>query len=202
MESNDYTGQQTEFQKNVGGIEAFIRQDLVLGDKVKVLGITENTFSNPYLLLEGQISADKGAFGEVVARDKLRLIQSWKRLSLKPVAKMTDILGALNLGSNLFSPQDRNKKLILFSDMRHYTHEIDLESPKLINIEMEIKRVAEKGFMAPLNGVKIWCLGVHSAGKTLNYWRSLNTFWTEYFRQSKASDLIAFSMERRVLKYE
>ena len=202
MESNDYAGLQTEFQKNVAGIETFIRGDLVPGDKVKVLGITENSFSNPYLLLEGQVSANKGAFGEVVARDKLRLVQTWKKLSLKPVAKMTDVFGALNLGSNLFSPQDRNKKLILFSDMRHYTREIDLESPKTIDIEAGMKQVAGNGFTAPLAGVKVWCLGVHSAGKTPDYWRSLKAFWTEYFRQSKAFDPIAFSMERRILNYE
>ena len=202
MESNDYTGQQTEFQKNVWGIEAFIRRDMMPGDKVKVLGITESSFSSPYLLLEGQVSANKGTFGEVVARDKLKLVQTWKKLSLKPVAKMTDVFGALNLGSNLFNPQDRNKKLILFSDMRHYTREIDLESPKVIDIEAGMKQVAGNGFTAPLAGVKVWCLGVHSAGKTPDYWRSLKAFWTEYFRQSKASDPIAFSMERRIVNYE
>ena len=202
MESSDYKGQQTEFQKNVGGIEAFFRQDMMPGDKVKVLGITESSFSNPYLLLEGQISANKGSFGEIVARDKLRLVQTWKKLSLKPVAKMTDVFGALNLGSNLFSPQDRNKKLILFSDMRHYTREIDLESPKVIDMEAGMKQVVENGFTAPLAGVKVWCVGVHSAGKTPDYWRSLKAFWREYFRQSKAFEPIVFSMERRVLNYE
>jgi len=202
MESNDYAGRQTEFQKNVKGIEALIRNDLMPGEKLKVLGITECSFSNPYFLLEGQVSTNKGAFGEIIARDKLTLVQAWKKLNLKPTAKMTDIFGAINLGSNLFNPRDRNKKLILFSDMRHYTRELDLESPSVINKDIEIKRAVEKGCLAPLPDVRIWCLGVHSAGKAPTYWRSLNAFWVEYFRQSKASDPIVISMERRILKHE
>ena len=202
MESNDYTNKQTEFQKNVNGIESFIGNYLMPGGKLRVLGITENSFSNPYLLLEGQVSTNKGAFGEVVARDKLNLVQAWKKLNLKPIAKMTDIFGALNLGSNLFNHRERKKQLILFSDMRHYTREIDLETPGVINKDSEIKRVTEKGCLAPLPDVKIWCLGVHSAGKEPIYWRSLNAFWVEYFRQAKASDPIVFSMERRLLKNE
>ena len=202
MESNDYTNQQTEFQKNVNGIESFIRNDLMPGEKLRVLGIIENSFSNPYLLMEGQVSTNKGAFGEVVARDKLNLVQAWKKLHLKPMAKMTDIFGALSLGSNLFNHRERKKQLILFSDMRHYTREMDLETPSVINKDSEIKRVIEKGYLAPLPDVKIWCLGVHGAGKEPTYWRSLSVFWMEYFRQAKASDPIVFSMERRLLKNE
>jgi len=115
---------------------------------------------------------------------------------------MTDIFGALNLSSNLFAKYDRNKKLILFSDMRQYAHDVDLETPKVINVDAALKQVAVKGFIAQLEGVKVWCLGVHSAGKTPAYWKSLKEFWIGYFNQSKASEPIVFSMERRVLNYE
>ena len=202
MESSDYEGRQTAFEKNVEGVAGFLRDNLMPGDKVKVLGITENSFSHPYFILEGQVSTNKGAFGEVVARDKLRLLQTWRNLKLRPVAKITDIFGALNLASSLFNPLDKNKKLILFSDMRHCTDSLDLETPQEINVETRIRQVSERHLVAPLSDVKIWCLGVHSAGKTPHYWRSLNAFWTEYFRKSKASEPIVFSIERGVLKYE
>lgn len=201
-ESTDYSNQQTEFQKNGIGIGTFIQNNLMPGDTLKVVGITESSFTKPYILLEGRVSFNKGSFGEVVARDKLRLLQTWQKLNLKPSAMMSDILGSLNFASNLFQSQDQQKKLIIFSDMRHYTRELDLESPKVINIEAAMKQVVKNGLVAPLAGVKIWCVGVHSVGRTPEYWKSLKAFWTEYFRQSRALEPITYSMERRILNYE
>lgn len=196
--TTDYSGKETEFQKNQAGIEKYLEKDISPGERIKILGITESSFSRPYLLLEGQITLNKGAFSEGVARDKLRLIQAWKKLNVKPEAQMSDIFGAISLASNLF-PAKGTKELILFSDMRQYGQGVDLETPKIINADAALKEVLAKGSIPLLDGVRVWCLGVHSAGKTPDYWISLRAFWTAYFRRSKAVEPIIFSMERRVL---
>ena len=130
---NDYTATETEFKKNIIAIERFIRNYISPGDKLKVIAITERSFSRPYILLDARISPKKGAFGEVLSREKLRLLKQWKKLDIEPTAKATDILGALSLAAILFSEKTEKKNLIIFSDMRQCTGELNLETPKKID---------------------------------------------------------------------
>lgn len=198
-EVNDYSGRETEFQKNNKGIETFIQNDMALGERIRVVGITERSFSNPYILLEGETPQDKGAFGEKLAKGKMRLLQNWKKLNIKPGAKSTDIFGAVQLATILFSPNDKSKKLIIFSDMREYGRHVDLESPNRIDVDKVLSEVISKKLIPSLDGVRVWCVGVHSSGKTPQYWNTLRDFWTRYFQQAKAIQPIVFSMERRIL---
>ena len=191
---NDYTATETEFKKNVIAIEGFIRNHISPGDELKVIAITECSFSRPYILLDTRISPKKGAFGEILSREKLRLLKMWKKLDLKPTAKATDILGAVNLTAILFSQKTGKKNLIIFSDMRQCTKELNLESPQKIDAVNTLAKV--EGLIPQMAGVKVTCLGVHSAGKNPVYWLSLKAFWAGFFRKAKA-ELITFSIERR-----
>ncbi|EFK10017.1 conserved hypothetical protein [delta proteobacterium NaphS2] len=191
-----YSGKKTEFQKNVRSIEDFIRNNLVPGDELKVVGITESTFSRPNVLLDGTVSREKGAFGENLAREKLRLLNKWKNLDLKPTAKKTDILGAANLAAILFSDRPGKKHLIFFSDMRQCTREMDIETPNQIDCKKALATVTQKGLVPDMQGIQVICLGVHSAKKTPVYWRNLKQFWAAFFHQANAK-LVTFTMERR-----
>jgi hypothetical protein len=191
---NGYKTTESEFKKNVMAIDSFIRNHVLPGDTLKVIAITECSFSSPYILLDGRISPEKGAFGEVLSREKLRLLKQWESLDLKPIAKATDILGALNLTAILLSQKAGKKNLIILSDMRQCTKELNLENSKKIDVEKKLAQVKE--LIPNLKDVKVTCLGVHSAGKEPFYWLSLKEFWAGFFREAKA-ELITFSMERR-----
>jgi hypothetical protein len=192
----DYMEKKTEFQKNVQAIGEFFRKCVLPGDELKVVAITECSFSRPYILLNTQISTEKGAFGQHLAREKLRLLKEWKALDLKPVAKATDILGAANLASILFPQNGSRKNIIFYGDMRQNSKDLDLETPKEIDFEKALTSLEQKGLIPELKGVRIVCLGVHSTGKTPAYWRSLREFWEGYFKKAGAEPR-AFSMERR-----
>lgn len=190
---NGYTGIQTEFTKNVSAIEYFIRNHVSPGDELKVIAITESSFSRPYTLLDARVSPQKGAFGEVLSRERLRLLNQWKTQDLKPTAKATDILGAVNLAAILFPQKAGKKDLIIFSDMRQCSEELNLETPQKIDFHNILPKI--KSSIPNLKGAKVSCLGVHSAGKNPVYWLSLKQFWEEYFKKAGA-DLITFSIER------
>ena len=194
----DYSGRDTEFEKNVRGVEDYIKTNTSPNQNVKVIGITEDSFGRRYILVDGEISKDKGVFGENLARDRLSLLNQFKKHDLKPNAKMTDLFGAMQLAEVLFSSSKTENKLIVFSDMRHYGPGIDFESPRVIDVDTMLKEVMQKRVVANLTGVKVWCLGVHSVGKTPAYWKSLRDFWNRYFQEAKVSELKAFTMERRV----
>ena len=60
-----------------------------------------------------------------------------------------------------------------------------------------MKRLRDLALIPSLDGVRVWCLGVHTAMKDAAYWRSLRDFWAAFFEESKAK-LITFSADRRM----
>ena len=124
-----------------------------LGDFIKVMAITEATFSRQYVLIDTRISDQKGQFGEVLAQERLRLLKSWNKLDLKPSAEATDVLGALSLAAIRFAQSVDKKNLIFFSDMRHCGKELDLEKVKKINVDPTLAKVEQMGLIPGLQGV-------------------------------------------------
>ena len=186
----DYAGKETEFQKDVRGMEKLL-QGMPLGERYRIFGLTGESFSKRHLLLDGKMAKDKGAFGEVIARDRLAAISQLKKQDLKPVADSTDVFGAIHLASILFADvNSKRKNLILFSDMRQYGKGFDFESPSELRPEALLGQVKRQGKLPSLNGVKVWCLGVHASGKTPVYWESLRNFWEQYFKLANAAKIV------------
>ena len=192
----DYSGTNMEFTENKAAVEHFIRNRLSPGDLIKVFAITERSFERPYVLIHDRVSPQKGSFGEGLAKEKLRLLKQWQGLKLEPTAKATDIFGAVGLAAIHFSQGSEEKNLIFFSDMRQCTAALDFESPSRLKPESIALEVAQKGLVYKVPGVRVHCLGVHSAGKTPAYWQDLKAFWTLYFERAGAK-LLTFSMDRR-----
>ncbi|WP_157067872.1 vWA domain-containing protein, partial [Desulfosarcina cetonica] len=97
--AGDYVGT-SEFDKNMGSIAEVIKR-LDVSDSIKVIAISDHSFTRPQLFMDERISTEKGLFGEIVAKDKVRIEKEWKDLNIKPSASSTDIFGALNFASIL-----------------------------------------------------------------------------------------------------
>jgi hypothetical protein len=173
----------SDFQKNIEGVTKLLRE-VPVSSRVVVLGITDKSFAEPYILLSAQVPDDPGYFGERLQAARRDLGRAWKRRSadLKPQYKYTDILGALLVAHQIFdaSPKTSRKILVIFSDMRHHTRELDLESGKAVH------GVSKSFSVVPLQGVEVYALGVDGAGKSITYWQSLQALWVEYFEKAGA----------------
>jgi hypothetical protein len=182
--------QKSEFQKNVDGVTKLLAQ-VPADSRVTVIGITDKSFAQPDILLSATIPGDAGYFGERLKSARTQLVRVWKTRSVKlrPIFRQTDILGALMLTHELFDQQGKanRKVLIIFSDMRQQTRELDLESPSTVPSFDRVGTRKTKIGIANLGGVHVHALGVDGAGKSLSYWQSLRDFWTEYFRASSTS---------------
>jgi hypothetical protein len=185
---------QSEFQQN---IDAVTRQlaTVPADSRVTIIGITDASFAQPYILVSAQISPDAGYFGERLNSARQQLMSVWKQRSrnLQPRFSHTDIIGALFLASELFkqSPGSKNA-LVIFSDMRNSTPGVDLESPEAIPEDLLIKT---RRTVPNLKAVHTSILGVDGVGKSLAYCQSLQAFWSEYFTIAGA-DLQTFSALR------
>jgi hypothetical protein len=156
-----------------------------------VLGITDRSFGEPYILLSARVQDDPGYFGEKLQAAHRQLIALWKRRSaqLQPNFKQTDIFGALLTAEHIFteSPQASRKVLVIFSDMRHSTAELDFESGNSVPSFAQLKQRSDTMPVAALKGVEVYALGVDGAGKPISYWQSLQAFWREYFEEAGAA---------------
>lgn len=191
----DHEGGQ-EFNKNIASIADFIIA-LDPGDSVKIIAISDKSFTNSQIYINETISSNNGLFGEIPAKDKVRIQEKWSSLKIRPSAPWTDIFGAMNLASILFTDRKDEKVLIIYSDMRQSDQIVDLEKSGIINIGKAMETVSRKNLVPDLHDVEVHCLGVHSAKKSLQYWQSLKRFWQTYFEQSKAV-LKTYTIERRI----
>ena len=177
----------TEFQKNVDGVSRILVQ-APADARITVIGITDQSFSQPYILLSARTSGERGCFGERLSAARNQLVSAWKVRSarLNPDFQHTDILGLLRLAGQIFAQEPNNtaRTLIVFSDMRQSTKELNLESSLSVpsKTAVEVQPVSVAG----LKNVQVFVLGVDGAGRTAAYWQALQMFWKEYFRNAEA----------------
>lgn len=192
-----------EFEKNVQGITSIL-EALPAGAKVTVIGITDDSFATPYIILSGELTEDEGYFKERTAKGRTALVRAWRERSarLAPRCAQTDILGALFLASEVFRESSGNlrKVLILFSDMKQATRALNLERQSGVQTSSSLPLVGNNKLFADLHGVDVYAEGVDAAGESVAYWQSLRDFWTAYFVRDGAT-LADYSALREIPKF-
>jgi hypothetical protein len=177
--------QQTEFEKNVAAVTRLLAQ-VPAGATVTVIGITDHSFAQADA---ASIPGDPGYFGERPNAARETLVRAWQHRSarLEPPFPRTDILGMLLLASQLFDEHRDTgpQELIIFSDMRQNTSDLELESPASVpRIPPKNKDAKITGVQLP--GVQVCILAADGLGRSVAYWQSLRQFWTRYFREAGA----------------
>jgi len=170
--------------------------------RFRVIGITDQSFSRPLILLAGQLPKGRGPLEFIdqiaVARNKAAAEMRAVGRATLPTYAQTDVIGFLLVAADLLreSPQAR-KVLVIFSDMRHSAPPPDIETPAVVPIATALRMVERQNQIADLRSVDVYVYGVHAADKNIPYWQSLHAFWTQYFAKSGAA-LKSFSMMRDV----
>jgi hypothetical protein len=189
----------TDFQKNIEAVSRLLGR-VPPSSRVVVLGITDKSFAQPYILLSGRVTDDAGHFGERLESARGELVRTWTQRStkLKPEFSYTDIFGALLVAEQIFaeSPNREHHVLVILSDMRQHTPDLDLESGSSVPALSAMKKQKTVPF-ASLQDAEVYVAGVGGAGKSIAYWKSLKEFWSEYF-QGAGARLRAYSALREL----
>ena len=177
----------TESDQNLAAV-ARLLATAPAGSTITVIGITDESFSQPYVLLRGHIGRDEGYFHERLAQAHQELVRAWqKRCSgLLGRFKKTDIVGSLLVSAELLSAGEGRPVLVIFSDMRQDTPELDLDVSPKADVKAAISKAKADNLIPNLKGVEVYVLGVDAAGKSVAYWDRLRMFWTNYFSKSGA----------------
>jgi hypothetical protein len=193
-----------EFAKNVQSVSNTMAA-LPAGSKVSVIGITDDSFATPYIILSAELAGDEGYFKERLANGRAALVRAWQTRSagLAPSYAQTDILGALLVASEVFheSTDDRRKVIVVLSDMKQATHALNLERRSTVQTTTAMQQVTNGKLLADLHGVDVYAEGVDGAGESVRYWQSLHDFWTAYFARAGAT-LTGYSALRPVPEFD
>lgn len=173
------------------------------GDRIIILGITDS-FGNPAILLDHTMAAESGYLDFQLQASRETLSAKWQKIAkdlpAKPKYLGTDLVGCLSslpyLGDFL-TPQTC---LIIFSDLRHNTPNLNLENVKEIAVQKALYSLRQSKSIPPLKGARVFLLGVDPNGKSQAYLRSLKEFWVDFFQEAGA-DVQAFCIDRRVPEF-
>jgi len=178
-----------ECEKNLRAVNRLLTQ-VPAGSHVTVLGITDNSFAQPYILLSADVPDDEGYFKEKLTSSRRQLVRIWQKriVHLQGGFTRTDILGALLLADQLFHerPTGWRDVLVIFSDMRQDTADVNLETPPKFDARVALGKTEKNGLIARLGNVQVYVLGVDNAGKPIAYWTQLRGYWLEYFARAGA----------------
>ncbi len=187
----------TELQRDVAAVGKLL-VSIPAGSRVTVIGITDRSFAEPYVLLSAHLDGNEGYFQERIKAAREQLLAAWQKRSAKFVENFsqTDLFGSLVMASQVFESRDgRRNVLVILSDMRHETRSLNLARLPVVPVKATLARVAGDNLVADLKGIDVYVLGVDAAGKSVGYWNSLRDFWLAYFDKAGAN-VRAYSMLR------
>ena len=153
---------------------------------VHVLGMTGE---DPVVLIQDYlIPVDPSPLREQFYGSKAQFLKLWteKFRELRPNHKRSNIFFGLWHASLLFQSTQRQKELIVLSDLRHFTRSINMERVKEVERERILDALRQQQLLPTLQNVDVHCLGVHLQNKTPRYWQSLKDFYTNYFAETGA----------------
>ena len=177
---------ESEFKKNLDSVTRLL-MTLPAGTSITVIGITDRSFAQPLILLRAHVPDEPGYFGERLRSARTEIVRAWqtKTAHLTPKYEFTDILGALVLAGQIIDTDASSPRvLIIFSDMRHHTGDLNLETSAKFNVRAALVRTEQQGLSPNLRNVEVYVLGVDNAGKPTAYWGRLREYWLEYLAKA------------------
>jgi len=187
------------FRANCQAVADVLRQ-LQSGDRVLVIGITD-AFGHVPVLMDRTV-AQAGYLGLQLHAAREMLRAEWLQIAatLEPTYSRTDVIGALRLLIGFMDISGGPMRLIILSDLRQSTSELDLESPSRIDVSRALAIVRRGGDLRRLKDADVLLLGVDPSTKSAVYMSTLKAFWTELFSAAGAR-VRAFSVLRQVPEF-
>ncbi len=174
------------------------------GDEVYVTGITDASFSKPLVILHGTLPDDRHPLKPKLLAAQQSIISEWKsksRYSARPY-KASDVIGAIYHASLLLRSKSAEKWIVILSDMRNSTKELDIENTPEIDREKSLNQLGANGLIPNLTGVNVAVLSVHTTGKAISpiYYQSLENFWRGFFEKAHA-EVVAYQADASWLPF-
>ncbi|RLI68592.1 hypothetical protein DRO91_08830 [Candidatus Heimdallarchaeota archaeon] len=167
-------------------------------DEIRVVNITEATFSNPEYLLDEQMPLRAGVFDREIRRKQARIASKFRQgISKVPKERpATSLIEGMTLLGYLIQERAGKKKvLIIISDMKQFKNNIN---PQTLaeNGDRILQKLKSEGLIPDLSGVDVYVMGASTAGLDARTWLGIKRFWTNYFKAANAN-LKCYTIQRQ-----
>ena len=185
------------FQANLSAVSEIIAR-LYPGDRLLVVGITDG-FGNPAILFDRRMPPERGYLGFELQAAREKVVAEWREIvpGIEQPYRHTDLFGLFALLPYLCDVSGSELTLLVFSDLRQSTKELDFEKVSAIPVTRTLDRLKKADQIPSLPGVRVHLLGVDPHGKTAAYLSSLKDFWFGFFAAAGAS-VETFRIDRRL----
>jgi outer membrane protein OmpA-like peptidoglycan-associated protein len=189
------------FQQNLQAVTSVLSA-APMGHRVIVAGITDS-FGRPEILLDHTLPAKAGYLDLDLQVARERLIFEWREIAhtLMPSYRQTDLLGSLALLDYLGDGSATETVLIVLSDLRQSSKQLDLEHVPAIHADRSLERLKKAGAIPALPHTRVFLLGVDPSGKSAAYFAGLKDFWLRFFAEAGAT-VETFSVTRQMPAFE
>ncbi len=169
-----------------------IYQNLGQGDRIVVGTITGRSYIDFKPVVDEEIPkksiwVNRIQFERNLVETKEKIRREIDRLlSRKRGTQRTEILNSLNIADTIFHNENRQKILVILSDMIQDSNEYNFAKVKVTNqyIDQVISYRRQHNLIPNLTGVKVYVAGASAADS--NKFRSIENFWARYFAQTGA----------------
>ena len=161
------------------------------GSRATVIGVAEDCSRVRTPILQAELAAEDGYFGERLAAGRAELVRVWRARAacLTPSPGGTDIIGAMQLGHELVvgpSRRPNRNVVVIFSEMRNAAAILNLETPHLESPDAMLRMLKRRTGIADLTGVTVYVIGANGGGKDIRDWQTIKRFWIACFRKAGA----------------
>ena len=164
-----------------------IYENLQQGDRIIVGTITGRSYIDFKPVVDAEIPkqtiwVNRISFEQNLSKSKKDIKDAVEKLlSLKQGTPRTEIINSLNIADNIFHSEQRQKILILLSDMVQDSKEYNFDRVKITDeyIVNIIKERQKQNLIPKLNDVKVYVAGASAADS--KKFHSIEKFWTRYF---------------------
>lgn len=166
-------------------------------DEIQIMLITENTFSNPEFMLYETMPSRAGYFNEEVRRKKISLINEFRRKTEKLDIERpaTSLIDGINMFAKMCREHaDKRQVLVIFSDMRQFTKEIN-EDMIVQRGDKVLTQLKADNLVPDMRGIEVYVMGVSTANIKIRNWKKLEAFWKNFFCEA-GGNLKCYDMGR------
>jgi len=169
---------------------SFVTTELERTEEACTINIIAITSDKPMIIQQGYvIPEDRSPFKETFYAAKEKLILDWKLAAeekLKPEGDRSNVFLALWYAALLLEKSNGPKELLVLSDLRHVTKDLDIESVQQVNVDSTLEWVKREGLFPDLRGVRVRFFGVHVQGKSGpgRYFAGLKELYRRYVTEA------------------
>ena len=188
----DQTPSMREFETRNREFVGWLIGKLGANDEFYFIPVTGADFGEARVALDRKMPADFSQYEAALMMAREKLKEDWNAIADSCVSRgpYSDVFGRIAFSKLCFQGKETQYYLVVVSDWRHATPALNIEKADTVDVEGTIQQLRRLSLLPDLSGVRLVAVSVHTRGKSLRYYESINRLIRRFAEETHA-ELIA-----------